>query len=134
MPTTSTHRAARTYPMPFIFRIVRIVRKVPTMRAYLGAALLLGGVGGVVWALYRITTDALDWFYFSGAGNVLGWAAVIALVASFAAVPVGAWGIAARLWVVRLERGQRLESTVQVLQSQPAARQLATSDAPRLSE
>ena len=104
------------------------------MRAYLGAALLLGGVGGVVWALYRITTDALDWFYFSGAGNVLGWAAVIALVASFAAVPVGAWGIAARLWVVRLERGQRLESTVQVLQSQPAARQLATSDAPRLSE
>ena len=104
------------------------------MRAYLGAVLFCSGVGGVLWALYRITTDALDWFYFSGAGNILGWAAVVALVASFAAVPVGAWGIAARLWVVKLERGQRLESTVQVLQTQPPARQLATSEAPRLSE
>ena len=104
------------------------------MRAYLGAVIVMGGVGGVVWALVRITTDALDWFYLSGAGNVLGWAAVVALVVSFAAVPVGAWGIAARLWVVKLERGQRLESTVQVLQTQPPARQLATSDAPRLGE
>jgi len=103
-------------------------------RAYFGAALLLGGVGGGLWAIVRITTDALDWFAWSGAGNVLGWAAVIALVLSFAAVPVGVWGVAARLWVVRLERGQHLESTVQVLQAQPAARQLATGDAPRLGE
>jgi len=101
------------------------------MRAYLGATLLLGGVGGVLWALYRITTDALDWFAWSGAGNVLGWAAVVTLVISFAAVPVGVWGIAARLWVVKLERGQHLVSTVQVL-AQPDARQLAMNDAPQL--
>ena len=99
-------------------------------RAYFGTALLLGGVGGVLWALYRITTDALDWFAWSGAGNVLGWAAVVALVLSFAAVPVGIWGLAARMWIVKLERGQHLVSTVQVIA--PSDRQLATSDAPRL--
>ena len=104
------------------------------MKPVLGAVLFCSGVGGVLWAMIRITTDALTWFAWSGAGNVLGWAAVVALVVSFAAVPVGVWGLAARMWVVKLERGQRLESTVQVLQTQPPARQLATSDAPRLSE
>ena len=96
------------------------------MKPVLGAVLFCSGVGGVLWAMIRITTDALTWFAWSGAGNVLGWAAVVALVVSFAAVPVGVWGLAARMWVVKLERGQHLVSTAHTLAPPHATAQLGT--------
>ena len=85
------------------------------MKLMLGVVLFCSSVAAVLWAIVRITTDALDWFAWSGAGDVLGWSLVVALVVSFAAIPVGVWGLAARMWVVKLERGQYLVSTAHTL-------------------
>jgi hypothetical protein len=85
------------------------------MKLTFGTALTLAMVAIPAYVVWRITQGVENWFATSGAGDVLMWSFVIALVVSAAAIPVGMWGIAARMWVVKLDQTQRLESTGRVL-------------------
>jgi hypothetical protein len=96
------------------------------MKLTFGAALTLAMVAIPAFIVWRVSVGVESWFATSGAGNVLMWSVVLALVASVAAIPVGAWGLAARMWVVRLDEQQRMESTARVL--------LPTQRTPTLAE
>ena len=87
------------------------------MRALAGSTLFLLIVGAPAWALWRITIGVEGWFAQSGAGDVLMWSLVAALMLAVFAIPVGAWGIAARLWLVRVRESEYLESTAYALQA-----------------
>lgn len=96
-----------------------------TVRALLGSALTLAIVGIPAYVVWRITRGVESWFITSGAGDVLMWALVAALVLTVFAIPAGAWGIAARLWLVRMREGEYLESTAHALQA-PARPRVST--------
>lgn len=90
------------------------------MRPFIGSALVLLILGAPAWALYRIIRGVEGWFsYNPGAGNTIGWTltacVVLLLLGLTAVILAGASGLAARAWVVRLEEGQRLESTAHTL-------------------
>lgn len=80
------------------------------MRPIFGAALVTAtlAVGSVV--TWRITRGVEAWFATSGAGNVLMWSVVVALILTAFALPAAAWGLAARAWVVKIRHGERLEA------------------------
>lgn len=80
-----------------------------------GALLALAVPAGVLYLAHRVAVNIEGWFIESGAGDVIGWAFVACLVLTFLALPVGAFGLAARCWVVRLDEHERLESTARVL-------------------
>ena len=102
------------------------------MKIIFGAALTCGMIAIPGYIVWRIVVDVESWFATSGAGDCIIWSFVIALMLTAFAIPVGVWGLAARMWVVRLERGQYLVSTAHTL-APPNARQIATSnDAPKL--
>lgn len=78
-------------------------------------------VGILVFALYlahRIAVGVEGWFYTSGAGDVLGWSFIAAMVLAVFAIPAGAWGIAGRQWIVRLRSDERAESLPAILRQQ----------------
>jgi hypothetical protein len=85
------------------------------MKHTFGAALILALVAIPAYVVWRITQGVENWFAESGAGDVLMWSFVVALVLAAAAIPVAAWGQAARMWVIRVDEGQRLASTARVL-------------------
>lgn len=93
------------------------------MRSILGAAIFVGPVlvlAGVVW---WVCAGIDGWFVANpGAGGVLGWSLVVALVLTFFALPAAAWGVAARMWVVRLREHERLEATLPVIMAPVRAR------------
>lgn len=101
------------------------------MRAFTGSALLLLIVGAPAYLVWRITRGVEFWFATSGAGDVLMWALVAALALAVFAIPVALWGVAARMWVVRLDEGQYLESTPHALAApaRPRARPQLRIDA-----
>lgn len=101
------------------------------MKPWIGSALALGLVAVPAYIVWRITRGVESWFSASGAGDVIMWALVAALVLSVFAIPAAAWGLAARMWVVRLEQGQRLESAAHALGA-PVRRQLVTVEAEAL--
>lgn len=94
------------------------------MGKLLGALLVLSVPAFALYLAHRVAVNIEGWFIESGAGHVLGWAVVACLVLAFLALPVGAFGIAARCWIVRLDRGARLESTARVLSNTPGQHQL----------
>jgi hypothetical protein len=74
------------------------------------------GVVGLAWFVgWRITSGVESWFTTSGAGNVLMWSVVAALILAVAAVPAAAWGMASRTWVVRVRQGEYLASSAHIL-------------------
>ena len=86
------------------------------MKLIFGAALTCGMIAIPGYIVWRIVVDVESWFATSGAGDCIMWSFVIALMLTAFAIPVGVWGLAARMWVVRLERGQYLVSTAHTLQ------------------
>ena len=90
-------------------------------------------VGIPAYVVWRITRGVESWFATSGAGDVLMWSLVAALVLSVFAIPVGAWGVAARLWLVRMHEGEYLESTAHALQS-PARPRVSTVNRDQLED
>ncbi|MEI6777712.1 MAG: hypothetical protein WCK70_12505 [Chloroflexales bacterium] len=99
-----------------------------------GATIAVGAVALAWFIGWRITSGVESWFAVSGAGNVLMWAVVAALVLTAFAIPAGAWGIAARMWVVRMHEGDYLESTPHALLPQDAARLMLPVPAERVKE
>jgi hypothetical protein len=100
------------------------------MSKLLGAALTLAVPAFALYLAYRIAEGVDGWFMASGAGAVLGWAFVGSMVLAFLAIPIGAFGLAARMWVVKLDERQYLESTPRVLLQRPDSH-LALVDAER---
>ncbi|MEI8165511.1 MAG: hypothetical protein WCG26_03995 [Chloroflexales bacterium] len=97
------------------------------MRIYFGAALTCGMIiipGYIVW---RIVVDVESWFATSGAGDYIMWSFVIAMMLTVFAIPVGVWGLAARMWVVKLDRGAYLVSTAHTLAPPHVVAQLGTT-------
>lgn len=86
------------------------------MGKLLGSIFVTAALAGGLLLAYRIAAGIDGWFTASGAGNWIGWGFTLCLLLSFLAMPVGAFGLAARAWVVRLDEHQRLESTARVLQ------------------
>jgi hypothetical protein len=99
------------------------------VKQFFGPALLMAMVAIPGYVIWRVTTNVEDWFAYSGAGAYIGWAFVVAMCLACAAIPVGAWGLAARAWVVRIDEGQRLESTAHALAPARQRGQLATVEA-----
>jgi hypothetical protein len=74
------------------------------------------GVVALVWFVgWRITSGVESWFVISGAGNVLMWSVVAALILAVAAIPAAAWGMASRTWIVRVRQGEYLASSAHIL-------------------
>ena len=98
----------------------------------LGAATVAGVLFTIGFAAWRIVSSVEAWFMISGAGNVIGWAFVGAVVLTVFAIPAGAWGLAARMWLVRLHEGERAESAARILA--PRRHELpAGDDAPMMT-
>lgn len=87
------------------------------MKPLLGVALAIAIVGAPLYVLWRIAHGVESWFATSGAGDVLMWSLVAALVLTVFAIPAAAWGVAARMWLVRVREGEYLESTPHALQA-----------------
>jgi hypothetical protein len=81
-------------------------------------------VGGVIWWVCNGITRWFD--YNPGASDALMWSFTVALILSVFAIPAAAWGIAARMWVIRLRDDERAEATASML--------LAAQDAHRRKE
>jgi hypothetical protein len=97
----------------------------------IGATVVAGTLGLAWFVVWRITSGVESWFATSGAGNVLMWSLVAALILAVFAIPAGAWGIAARMWVVKMHRDEYLTSTPHALLPQAAARALSAAQAPK---
>ena len=95
------------------------------MRLLAGTIALVAGVIGLLFVLLRITNGVENWFITSGAGDVLMWSLVAALTLTFFAIPAGAFGVAARMWLVRMREGEYLESTPHALLTPARPRSLA---------
>ena len=89
------------------------------MKAFIGAAITLAIIAIPAYVVWRLVRGVEGWFVSSGAGDVLMWSLIAALVLAVFAIPVGAWGLAARLWVVRMRDDEYLVSTAHVLLEQP---------------
>jgi hypothetical protein len=80
-------------------------------------------VGFGLFAGWRALSAVEGWFNSSGAGNLIMWALVACLVLLLlgltGAILIGAYGVAARPWVVRLEQGQHIEATHRALLARP---------------
>lgn len=87
------------------------------MRLLAGAVATVAGVLGFFFVLVRITSGVEGWFATSGAADVLMWSVVSALVIAVFAVPLGAYGLAARMWLVKMREGEYLESAPEALRS-----------------
>ncbi|MEI7646571.1 MAG: hypothetical protein WCJ55_20050 [Chloroflexales bacterium] len=85
------------------------------MRLTFGAALTLAMVAIPAYVVWRVTQGIEEWFATSGAGNLLMWSIIVALVLSVAALPVAAWGVAARMWIIRLHEDERAVASARVL-------------------
>ena len=85
------------------------------MKIIFGAALTCGMIAIPGYIVWRIVVDVESWFATSGAGDCIMWSFVIALMLTAYAIPVGVWGLAARMWVVKLDRGEYLVSTAYTL-------------------
>lgn len=92
------------------------------MRLFAGATTLVAGVLGSFFVIVRITNGVESWFAASGAADALMWSLVAALILTFFAIPLGAFGVAARMWLVRVKEGEYLESTPHALRSPARAR------------
>lgn len=94
------------------------------MRALGGAALTVAVAAGGILVAWRITRGVEAWFVYSGAGDVLMWTVVATLILVVlgvgGAVVAGAWGLAARAYVVRLNSGEYLESVTRTLLPAPS--------------
>jgi hypothetical protein len=102
-----------------------------TIVKLIGAITALGALALGWFITWRITSGVESWFAASGAGNVLGWSLVAALALAVFAIPAGAWGLAIRMWVVKMRRDEYLGSTPHALLPQAAA-QIAAAEQPRL--
>jgi hypothetical protein len=97
------------------------------MKLTFGAALTLALVAIPAYLVWWLSTRITDWFaYHSETGDMLMWSLVVALILAVFAIPAAAWGIAARIWVIRLREDERAEATARVL--------LAAQGAPRRPE
>jgi hypothetical protein len=90
------------------------------MKQLLGVIAVAGALGLIWFIGWRITDGVEGWFVASGAGNLLMWSLVAALILTVGAIPAAAWGIAARMWVVKMHQGQYLASTAHALLPQAA--------------
>jgi hypothetical protein len=90
----------------------------------LGVITTAGAVALAWFVGWRITSGVESWFVISGAGNVLMWSVVAALILAVAAVPAAAWGLAARTWIVRVRHGEELASSAHILALVPAGHQV----------
>lgn len=85
------------------------------MGKLVGAVAVLAVPAFALFVAWRITSSIEGWFMASGAGALIGWTFAACLALSFLALPFGAFGLAARMYVVKLNRDEYLESTPHAL-------------------
>ena len=88
----------------------------------------VGIVAIVGLAAWRIVAGIEGWFVDSGAGNTIMWAfvacAIVVMIGFSLILLAGGAGIAARMWVVRLNDNQYIESAAYAVISPARARAL----------